>query len=286
MPIVVSFRPGAEEAVRRVLALLDIPSPEDERCRWHDSSFLVVRSEPGSAIERVRREPGVARAVALSADHPLVSAEGRRGGVRLPNGVEIGAGDPVLIAGPCSVESESQVLEIACMAKEAGAAALRGGAFKPRTSPYAFGGLGERGLVHLARAREKTGLPVVTEALDPDHVDLVAEYADVIQIGSRNMANYPLLFRVGKHPAGRPVLLKRGLAATIEEFLMAAEYVLLGRLHAGIEEPRLLLCERGIRTFETSLRFTLDVGAIPVLHERARLPVLADPSHAAGARRF
>jgi 3-deoxy-7-phosphoheptulonate synthase len=191
-----------------------------------------------------------------------------------------------VIAGPCSVESETQVAEIAAMVKEAGAIALRGGAFKPRSSPYSFGGLGERGLIYLARAREKTGLPVVTEAMDPSHLDLVAQYADMIQIGSRNMANYPLLFRAGSHPAGKPILLKRGLAATIDELILAAEYVLLGRLQAGIDEPRLLLCERGIRTFEPSLRFTLDVGAIPVLKERTRLPVVVDPSHAAGIRRY
>lgn len=286
MPIVISFEPNAApESAKRVLDLLDIPSPEDGRCRWHDGGLLVVRSE-SAALDRVRQERGVARAVSLSSSHPLVSATARKGGVRLPNGFEIGGGKAGLIAGPCSVESREQVLEIAQMAKEAGAVALRGGAFKPRTSPYAFGGLGERGLVYLAEAREKTGLPIVTEALDTDHVDLVARYADVIQIGSRNMANYPLLFRVGSHPSGKPILLKRGLAATIDEFIMAAEYVLLGRLHAGVDEPRLMLCERGIRTFETSLRFTLDVGAIPVLHEKARLPVVADPSHAAGARRF
>lgn len=287
MPIVVSFEPNASpDCAKRVLALLGIPSPEDGRCRWHDAGLLVVRAESAEALDRIRAERGVARATALASDHPLVSAAGRSGGVRLPNGFEIGAAAPGLIAGPCSVESESQIVEIACMAKEAGAIALRGGAFKPRTSPYSFGGLGERGLVYLARAREKTGLPVVTEALDAECVDLVAQYADVIQIGSRNMTNAALLFRAGSHPSGKPILLKRGLAATIDEFLLAAECVLLGRLHAGLDEPRLMLCERGIRTFETSLRFTLDVGAIPVLHERARLPVIADPSHAAGARRF
>ncbi|MBI2900083.1 MAG: 3-deoxy-7-phosphoheptulonate synthase [Planctomycetes bacterium] len=285
MPIVVSFGPDAPaETAARVLELLDIPSPEDRRCRWHDSGLLVVRSDSGP-LDRVRQVAGVARAVALPDKHPLVSAEERSGVVTLPNGARIGGGAPVVIAGPCSAESESQVCEIARIVKEAGAVALRGGAFKPRTSPYAFGGLGEKGLEFLARAREKTGLPVVTEALDTSHVDVVARYADMIQIGSRNMSNYPLLFKAGSHPSGKPILLKRGFAATIEELLMAAEYVLLGRMRAGIDEPRLILCERGIRTFDDSLRFTLDVGAFPVLKERTRLPVLADPSHAAGARR-
>ncbi len=286
MTIVVSFGADAPaESAGRVLALLDVPSAEDPRCRWHDANLLVVRSGDAAGLDRVRGVPGVARAVEIPKDHPLVSP-GRRGGVvTLPGGARIGAGGPAVIAGPCSVESESQVAEIAEIVKASGAVALRGGAFKPRTSPYAFGGLGERGLEYLARAGRKAGLPVVTEALDPGQVDVVARYADVIQVGSRNMANYPLLFRVGSHPSGKPVLLKRGLAATVEEFLQAAEYVLLGRLHAGTEEPGLLLCERGIRTFEPSLRFTLDVGAIPVLKERSRLPVIADPSHAAGVRR-
>jgi 3-deoxy-7-phosphoheptulonate synthase len=184
------------------------------------------------------------------------------------------------------VESADQICETAACVQEAGAVALRGGAFKARTSPYSFGGLGNKGLEYLALAREKTGLPVVTEVLDTQDLDLVARFADVLQIGSRNMQNYPLLFQAGSHPSGKPVLLKRGFAATIEEFLQAAQYVLLGRVSMGRKEPGLILCERGIRTACDATRFTLDVGALAVLKEQTALPVMADPSHAAGDRRY
>jgi 3-deoxy-7-phosphoheptulonate synthase len=177
-------------------------------------------------------------------------------------------------------------MEIAERVKDAGAEALRGGTFKPRTTPYSFGGLEESGLRYLAEAREATGLPIVTEAMDERQLDLVAEHADVVQIGSRNMHNFPLLFKAGNHPSGKPILLKRGFGATIDEFLGAAEYVLLGRIAADADEPGLILCERGIRTFEVATRFTLDVAAIPVIKERSRLPVISDPSHAAGDRKY
>ena len=180
----------------------------------------------------------------------------------------------VLIAGPCTVESREQMIEIACAVKEAGASMLRGGAFKPRSSPYAFQGLCEKGLEILAEARTRTGLPVVTEVLESSHLPAVAAVADMIQIGSRNMHNTVLLRDAGA--SGKPVLLKRGMSATLEEFLYAAEYV----LDAG--SRRVVLCERGIRTFETATRFTLDLSAVPLLKEKTWLPVIVDPSHGTG----
>ena len=191
-------------------------------------------------------------------------------------GVVFGGGRVPVIAGPCTVESRSQMLEIACAVKEAGASMLRGGAFKPRSSPYAFQGLCEKGLEILAEARQKTGLPVVTEALETAHLAAVAEVADMVQIGSRNMHNSVLLHAAGA--CGKPVLLKRGMSATIQEFLFAAEYV----LEAGCS--RLVLCERGIRTFETATRFTLDLNAVPLLKLRTWLPVIVDPSHGTGVK--
>jgi len=188
--------------------------------------------------------------------------------------VEIGGDRVVVMAGPCSVESEDQILETAKTVKEAGASILRGGAFKPRTSPYAFQGLGEEGLRLLAAAREETGLAIVTEVLKPEDVDLVAEIADMIQIGARNMQNFALLKRVGE--AKKPVLLKRGMSSTIQEFLMAAEYV----LSEGNYD--VVLCERGIRTFETATRFTLDLNAVPVVKKLSHLPIIVDPSHGTG----
>lgn len=196
--------------------------------------------------------------------------------VELPGGVRIGGSDITVIAGPCSVESEQQILEAARIVRDAGATMLRGGAFKPRTSPYAFQGLGEVGLRLLAQARAETGLLIVTEALEPDGVELVAEYADVIQIGARNMQNYPLLRRAGR--SGKPVLLKRGIAATITELLLAAEYLLAEGNH------NVILCERGIRGFDPSTRNVFDVSAIPVVQELSHLPIIADPSHGTGRR--
>ena len=188
--------------------------------------------------------------------------------------VEIGGDRLPVVAGPCSVESEDQILETAKAVKEAGASILRGGAFKPRTSPYAFQGLGEEGLRLLAAARDETGLAIVTEVLKPEDVDLVAETADMLQIGARNMQNFALLKRVGE--VRKPVLLKRGISSTIQEFLMAAEYV----LSEGNYD--VVLCERGIRTFETATRFTLDLNAIPVIKKLSHLPVIVDPSHGTG----
>ncbi len=191
-------------------------------------------------------------------------------------GRKVGGEHFALIAGPCAVESRAQTLETARAVADAGATMLRGGAYKPRTSPYAFQGLGQEGLRLLAEAKEQTGLPIVTELMDLRDLDDVLEVADVIQIGARNMQNYALLTEIGR--SGRPALLKRGLSSTLEELLMAAEYI----LKEGNEA--VILCERGIRTFETAYRFTLDLTAVPVLKELSHLPVVVDPSHAAGRR--
>jgi len=189
-------------------------------------------------------------------------------------GIEIGGDEIVIIAGPCAVENREQLLETAKAVRSAGANILRGGAFKPRTSPYSFQGLGEEGLRYLSQAREETGLPVVTEVMDTRQMELVCEYTDIIQIGSRSMHNFPLLKEAGRRR--KPVLFKRGLMATIDEYLQAAEYILSeGNLEV-------ILCERGIRTFETSTRNTLDLSAVPVLKRQTHLPVLVDPSHGTG----
>ena len=188
--------------------------------------------------------------------------------------VTIGGKRIVVMAGPCSVESREQLMEVATRAKAAGAALLRGGAFKPRTSPYAFQGLEEEGLKLLAEARKRTGLPVVTEVMEPEKVEVVAEHADILQIGARNVQNFPLLKRVAD--CGKPVLLKRGMATSVQEFLLSAEYVLSGG------NPNVILCERGIRTFETATRFTLDLNAVPVIKKLSHLPVVVDPSHGTG----
>jgi len=205
----------------------------------------------------------------------LVSKEYKDKTIIKIGSVEIGR-KPIIIAGPCSVESREQIIETAIAVKETGAHILRGGTFKPRTSPYSFQGLGEEGLKYLREAGDIAGLPIVTEVLDPRMVRLVAEYADILQIGARNMQNFPLLREVGR--VDKPVILKRGFGATIEELLYAAEYIML----EGNEN--VILCERGIRTFEKSTRFTLDIAAIPVLKELTHLPVIVDPSHATGKR--
>ena len=206
----------------------------------------------------------------------LAARAGERSVHEIGGGVRVGGGDFTLIAGPCSVESRLQLMETARSVADGGATMLRGGAYKPRSSPYSFQGLGRDGLMLLAEARAETGLPIVTELVDAGDVEAVAAVADVIQIGARNMQNYSLLSEVGR--SGCAVLLKRGLAATLEELLMAAEYVLA----EGNE--RVILCERGIRTYEPSYRFTLDLMAVPVLRELTHLPIVIDPSHAAGKR--
>ncbi len=221
--------------------------------------------------------PGVLEVIPVTHGYKLVSREVKPDDTIVEvGGVAIGGESFVIAAGPCAVESLDQVLTIARQVKKAGAHLLRGGAFKPRTSPYSFQGLGKEGLEILAAAREETGLPVVTEALDPDGVDLVEEFADIIQIGARNMQNFSLLRRCGK--ARKPVLLKRGLAATLEEFLMSAEYIL------SEGNYQVILCERGVRTFSDFSRNTLDLAVVPAVKALSHLPILVDPSHGTGRR--
>jgi 3-deoxy-7-phosphoheptulonate synthase len=221
---------------------------------------------------------GVLEVIPVTHPYKQVSREWREQDtvVALANGTKIGGREVVVMAGPCAVEGEAEILDIAHRLRDLGATVLRGGAFKPRTSPYAFQGLGREGLEHLAKAREETGLAIVTEALDPEGADLVAEYADIIQIGARNMQNYPLLRRAGR--TKKPVLLKRGLSATIDELLLAAEYILA----EGNDD--VILCERGIRSFDTHTRNLLDLAAIPVVKSLSHLPIVADPSHGTGLR--
>ncbi|MBV9198095.1 MAG: 3-deoxy-7-phosphoheptulonate synthase [Solirubrobacterales bacterium] len=233
-------------------------------------------------IARLRLEglPGVDSVVPILKPYKLASSELRHGRASVFEiaGRRVGGPNFALIAGPCTVESREQTLTAAYAVKDAGATMFRGGAYKPRSSPYAFQGLGRAGLRLLAEAKAETGLPIVTEVLDAREIEHVAEVADVIQIGARNMQNYSLLTEVGL--SGIPVLIKRGLSATLDELLLSAEYVLKEGNHA------VMLCERGIRTFETAYRFTLDLTAIPVLKQLTHLPVIVDPSHAAGRREF
>lgn len=219
--------------------------------------------------------PGVDRVVPISRPYKLASREFSPKDSVIPlNGISIEPNQIVIIAGPCSVESREQIIETAHAVMEAGAHALRGGAFKPRTSPYSFQGLGEEGLAYLQEAREQTGLPIVTEVLAPEDVPLVSRYADMLQVGARSMQNYALLHAVGR--SMKPVLLKRGMMATIDELLMSAEYIL------SHNNRKVVLCERGIRTFETATRNTTDINAIPVLKNLTHLPVILDPSHGTG----
>ena len=230
-----------------------------------------LRVQPFEAI------PGVEKVVVISAPYKLVSREYKPHDTIVEvDKVRIGGKRVVVMAGPCSVDSHDILMEVARSVKKAGASILRGGAFKPRTSPYSFQGLGETGLKYLHEAKEKVGLPVVSELMDVRDLPLFEKYADIIQIGARNMQNFNLLKEVGR--LQKPVLLKRGLGATIEELLMSAEYIL------AEGNPNVILCERGIRTFETSTRFTLDINAIPVIKHLSHLPVVADPSHSTGQR--
>ncbi|HRL11165.1 MAG TPA: 3-deoxy-7-phosphoheptulonate synthase [Aggregatilineales bacterium] len=230
-------------------------------------------------LERFELMEGVDKVVRVSSPYKLASRDFHPKDSHVPlNGSHLGGKKIPVIAGPCSVESRQQIIETACAVKEAGATALRGGAFKPRTSPYAFQGHGEKGLQWLAEAREVTGLPIVTEVMEPALVPMVCQYADVLQIGARNMQNFALLNAAGA--SQHTVLIKRGMSSTIEDLLMAAEYVLS---HGN---NRVILCERGIRTFETFTRNTFDLNAIPALKHLTHVPVIADPSHAIGKREY
>jgi 3-deoxy-7-phosphoheptulonate synthase len=235
------------------------------------------RSIVHGLVEEIAAMPGVASVAQATKPYMLTQRAARTNGTIVRVGdVEIGGADPVIMAGPCVVESAEGMIEAAQAVKAVGATMLRGGAFKPRTSPYSFQGLGEEGLKILAMARDLTGLPVVTEVMEPEQVELVAEYADMLQIGSRNMSNFPLLRRAAA--AGKPILLKRGFSSTIEEWLMSAEYILAGG------NDRVVLCERGIRGFDTATRFTLDLNAVPLARQLTHLPIVVDPSHGTGRR--
>ena len=249
--------------------------------RGTERVVLAALGEVGPRKEVLRSRfaalPGVETVTPISRPFKLTSREFHpEDTVIRVRDVAIGDGSFTVMAGPCSVESREQLFETADGVAAAGAKVLRGGAFKPRTSPYAFQGLGLEGLRLLAEARERTGLPVITEVMEPAQVDLVAEYADIVQIGTRNMQNYSLLKACGR--VQKPILLKRAFAGTIEEWLMSAEYI----MSSG--NPNVILCERGIRTFETYMRNTLDLGAVPLLHHLTHLPVITDPSHATGKR--
>ena len=272
-------RDASPEDVDRVVAAVQRlgfearPIPGRER-----TTIGIVGNEGRIDSARVSRLPGVEDVIHVTRPFKQVSREWRAEPtvVRLGEGVAVGGGDVVVMAGPCSVESEAQILETAALVREAGASVLRAGAFKPRTSPYSFQGMGLPGLELLARAREATGLYLVTEVLDEESVAPVAELADVVQIGARNMQNTPLLRRVAR--AGKPVLLKRGMAATIQELLLAAEYIV------AEGNPDVILCERGIRSFDPATRNLFDVSAVPVIHALSHLPIVADPSHGTGRR--
>ena len=241
----------------------------------------AVGDERGKAVlQSLESMHGVESVVPILQPYKLASKEIRKESsvIRISDSVAIGGDQVIIMAGPCSVESEEQIIESALAVKKAGAHILRGGAFKPRTSPYSFQGLEEEGLKLLAKARELTGLPVVTEVINPESADLVADYADILQIGARNSQNFALLKKVGQ--LKRPVLLKRGMSMTIQEFLMSAEYIMSEGNQAVI------LCERGIRTFETATRNTLDLSAIPVLKGKTHLPIVVDPSHGTGNHHY
>jgi 3-deoxy-7-phosphoheptulonate synthase len=275
--IIVMKGTATEEDLQRVIHTIEELGYQSHVIRGTQRSVVgAVGDERGKArLQSLEALPGVESVVPILQPFKLASREFKptKTIVRVRD-VEIGGDRLPVVAGPCSVESEDQILETAKAVKEAGASILRGGAFKPRTSPYAFQGLGEEGLRLLAAAREETGLAIVTEVLKPEDVDLVAGTADMLQVGARNMQNFALLKRVGE--ARKPVLLKRGISSTIQEFLMAAEYI----LSEGNYD--VVLCERGIRTFETATRFTLDLNAVPVIRKLSHLPVVVDPSHGTG----
>jgi 3-deoxy-7-phosphoheptulonate synthase len=280
--IIVMTRGSAEEQLQIVISEIKAFGYDPHVIRGTDRTVVgAVGDERGKTrLQALESFDGVEQVIPILKPFKLASTEVKqeRSIVELANGLKIGGGHLAVMAGPCSVESEEQLLETARRVKAAGANVLRGGAFKPRTSPYAFQGLAEEGLRLMSRAKEETGLPIITEVIAPEDVDLVAEYADIVQVGARNMSNFALLRRLGG--IRKPVMLKRGMSATVEEFLMSAEYIL------SEGNYNVILCERGIRTFETATRFTFDINAIPLLHNLTHLPVIADPSHATGQWRL
>ncbi|MBI3128250.1 MAG: 3-deoxy-7-phosphoheptulonate synthase [Candidatus Tectomicrobia bacterium] len=280
--IVVMKSSATEEEISEIIRRINDLGLEEHIIRGVMRTVIgAIGDERGKMmLESLISLPGVESVVPILKPYKLASIEGRpeRSHIPMGKGVKIGGNQIVVVGGPCSVESREQILESAQVVKEAGAHVLRGGAYKPRTSPYSFQGMALEGLKLLAEAREKTGLPIQTELMDTEDIGPVVEYADVIQIGARNVQNFSLLKKVGK--VKKPIFLKRGMSTTIEELLMSAEYIL------SQGNPNVILCERGIRTFETATRNTLDISAVPVLKELTHLPVVVDPSHAAGAWRF
>lgn len=279
--IIVMQKGASEEEIAAVVSRVQEAGFGAHVSRGEESTIIGAIGGDRAALEALGLEgyPGVARVMRVTKPYKLASREFHPMDTVVTVGsVRFGGGEVPVIAGPCAVEGRELFLEAALAARDAGATVLRGGAFKPRSSPYTFQGLGEEGLEILAEAREVTGLPVCTEVMDPESVPLVARYADILQVGARNAQNYPLLRALGQ--VDRPVLLKRGFGTTIEEWLSAAEYILAGG------NSQVILCERGIRTFETSTRFTLDVSAVPVVRQLTHLPVVVDPSHAAGKRQW
>jgi 3-deoxy-7-phosphoheptulonate synthase len=278
--MLIVMRHGApEEDVRQVIATIEEmgyqarPMPGKQR-----TTVGLVGNDGRVDGSRLAALAGVQEIIHVTKPYKQVSREWKPEStiIRLPGGLTVGGDDVIIMAGPCSVESERQILDAARIVREAGATVLRAGAFKPRSSPYSFQGLGRAGLKLLGRAREETGLLIITEAMDIEAMDWVAEVADIIQVGARNMQNYSLLKHAGR--VGKPILLKRGLSATIQELLLSAEYIL------AEGNPNVILCERGVRGFDPATRNLLDLSAIPVVHGLSHLPIIADPSHGTGHR--
>lgn len=278
--LVVMKNDAVDEDIKAVIQEIEdmgyqgVPMPGAQR-----TAICIVGNQGPVDDSRLLALAGVKETIRVTKPFKLVSREthAERTVITI-DGIKIGGAEPVVMAGPCAVESEEQSLTIAREVKKYGALVFRGGAFKPRTSPYSFQGMGEKGLKILKKVREETGLMIVTEATDHTNIDVVEKYADIIQIGARNMQNYSLLRKAGQ--SSKPVLLKRGFSATIEELLMSAEYIMSEGNH------RVILCERGIRTFSNNTRNTLDLSAIPAIKEVSHLPVIVDPSHAAGLREY
>jgi 3-deoxy-7-phosphoheptulonate synthase len=281
MDIIVLKRDATEEEMRHVVKKLESRGLRVNISAGTERTIIGVIGDTSKVTEEeedaIRAASGVENVVRILKPYKLASREFKKENTEIDvRGIVIGGKKIPVMAGPCAVENKTVLAMIAEKVKAGGAAILRGGAYKPRTSPYSFQGLGEEGLEYLAEAREKTGLPIVTEIMDPRDLDVIARYADVIQIGARNMQNFRLLLEVGS--AQKPVLLKRGLSSTIKEWLMSAEYIMSRGNH------QVMLCERGIRTFETATRNTLDLSAVPVLKQLTHLPVVVDPSHGVGKR--
>ncbi len=281
MDIIVLRQDATDEEIRHIIKKLESRGLQANLSKGTEITIIGVIGDTSKVTEEeedaIRAASGVENVVRILKPYKLASREFRKENTEITvRGITIGGKKIPVMAGPCAVENRTVLTSIAEKVKAGGATFLRGGAFKPRTSPYAFQGLGEEGLRYLAEARDKTGLPIITEVMDPRDIEVIAEYTDIIQIGARNMQNFRLLLEVGS--SRKPVMLKRGLASTIKEWLMSAEYIMSRGNH------NVMLCERGIRTFETATRNTLDLSAVPVLKQLTHLPVVVDPSHGVGKR--